>query len=68
MKKLYNRQEAAKYLGVSLETMSKWDKNGRLVSTKSITGQVLYYDQEQLDDAKKDLYNKKGPGRPIRGY
>lgn len=68
MKKLYNRQEAAKYLGVSLETMSKWDKNGRLVSVKSITGQVLYYDQEQLDDAKKDLYNKKGPGRPPRGF
>ena len=67
-KQLYNQREAAAFLGVSIVTLHKWDKNGRLVPVKSVTGKILYYDQGQLDNAKKDLDNKKGPGRPPRGF
>ena len=51
--------EAAKYLGVSKDTLRRWDKSGKLVPKRSPTNR-RYYTKEQLDAAiKKPKEEKK---------
>lgn len=44
--------EAAKLLGVSIQTLRRWEKSGYLVSKRGSEGQTRYYDLEQLTDKR----------------
>ena len=58
--------EAAKYLGVSTDTLKRWDKSGKLTARRTKTNR-RYYTQDQLDDCimtnnltkNKDYYFNK---------
>ena len=47
--------EAAKQLGVSVDTLRRWDRDGKLVAKKSAGGH-RYYDQLDLELFKKDIF------------
>lgn len=49
----YKIKEAAEYLGVSPETLRRWDKAGILVPMRTPIGGHRIYDQEQLDEFKR---------------
>ena len=41
--------EAAKFLGVSIQTLRRWEETGYLVPTKKSRGQTRYYDLEAIN-------------------
>ena len=41
--------EAAKYLGVSAETLRNWDKSGKLVATRHPVTGYRFYDIKELE-------------------
>jgi putative resolvase len=45
--------EAAKLLGVSIQTLRRWEESGFLVPAKKSFGKTRYYDLDQLLDSKK---------------
>ncbi len=47
--------EAAKYLGVSIDTLRRWDKNGKLPAKKS-SGGHRHYAQLDLELYKQDIF------------
>ncbi len=53
--KLLNIAEAAEILGVSLDTLRRWDKNGKLVAIRKEGGVHRYYRQSDLDLFASDL-------------
>ena len=52
--KLLTITEAAKILGVSLDTLRRWDKNGKLVAIKKDGGTHRYYRKEDLEIFSSD--------------
>lgn len=59
--------EAAKYLGVSRDTLRRWEKRGKIKAIRSPTNR-RYYTKKQLDElmgVKKEV--KKAPGRKLLG-
>lgn len=46
--------EAAKILGVSIQTLRRWEGTGYLVPHRKSNGNTRYYDLEQLVDKKTD--------------
>ena len=53
--KLLTIAEAAEILGVSLDTLRRYDKNGKLVAIRKEGGVHRYYRQSDLDLFKSDL-------------
>ena len=53
--KLLTIAEAAEILGVSLDTLRRWDKNGKLVAIRKEGGVHRYYRQGDLDLFESDL-------------
>lgn len=53
--KLLTITEAAEILGVSLDTLRRWDKNGKLVAIRKEGGVHRYYRQSDLDLFESDL-------------
>lgn len=49
MEKLLKINEAANYLNVSIDTLRKWDNNGKLKSIKTVGGHRRY-DKDLLDE------------------
>lgn len=47
--------QAAEYLGVSLNTLRRWDKNGKLVAIKKDGGTHRYYREKDLEIFASDL-------------
>jgi len=47
-KKMLSIGEAACYLGISRDTLRRWEKKGKITSLRSPTNR-RYYTQEQLD-------------------
>ncbi|OHA51174.1 MAG: hypothetical protein A3A97_02785 [Candidatus Terrybacteria bacterium RIFCSPLOWO2_01_FULL_40_23] len=47
--KLFTIGQAAEYLGVSLNTLRRWDENGKLVAIRKDGGTHRYYRQQDLD-------------------
>ncbi len=47
--------EAAKQLGISIDTLRRWDKSGKLPAKKSVGGH-RYYSQTDLELFKKDIF------------
>ncbi|MDD5528293.1 MAG: MerR family transcriptional regulator [Patescibacteria group bacterium] len=67
-------KETALILGVSLDTLRRWDKNGKLVSERKGSSEYRYYSKEKIEDflrkqdvfllAKKWVLKKKGVEPP----
>ncbi|MBU1015316.1 helix-turn-helix domain-containing protein [Patescibacteria group bacterium] len=53
--KLLNIREAAKLLGVSVDTLRRWDKSGKLVAIRKAGGTHRYYTVRDLDMFSSDL-------------
>jgi len=45
--------EAAKILGVSIQTLRRWEKNGDIVPARKSEGKTRYYNLDQLTGKKK---------------
>lgn len=59
--------QAASYLGVSRDTLRRWDKNGKLKALRSPTNR-RYYIKKQLDSimsGKKEEKATKKPGKKV---
>lgn len=54
-KKLVPIQEAAELLGVTMETLRRWDKSGKFPAIRT-PGKHRYYKRIQIDLYKNDLY------------
>lgn len=54
-KELVSISEAASILGVSIDTLRRWDKSGKLTPIKSAGGHRIYY-REQLELYLNDLF------------
>lgn len=44
-----NAAQAAKYLGYKVKTLQKWDREGKLVAGRTVTGRRVYT-EEQLEE------------------
>ena len=53
-KKFIKIGEAAKILGVSIETMRRWEASGELVPHKKTKGGTRYYELSKLINAEND--------------
>lgn len=56
--------EAAQYLGVSRDTLRRWEKKGKIKALRSPTNR-RYYTKKQLDELMADKKEKK-VGQPKR--
>lgn len=54
-KALLTIREAAEFLGVSIDTLRRWDKSGKLVATRKEGGTHRYYAKEDLELFVSDL-------------
>lgn len=54
-KELLTITEAAEFLGVSIDTLRRWDKSGKLVATRKNGGTHRYYRKEDLEVFSSDL-------------
>lgn len=54
--KLLNIGEAAKILGVSIDTLRRWDENGKLVAIRKEGGTHRYYREKDLEIFASDLF------------
>src|SRR3989338_60426 len=52
---LFTISQAAEYLGVSLNTLRRWDESGRLVAIKKDGGTHRYYREKDLELFSSDL-------------
>ncbi|HCR36364.1 MAG: hypothetical protein UR28_C0037G0012 [Candidatus Peregrinibacteria bacterium GW2011_GWF2_33_10] len=52
---LFTISQAAKYLGVSLNTLRRWDENGRLIAIRKDGGTHRYYREKELEIFASDL-------------
>lgn len=53
--KLFTIRQAAEYLGVALNTLRRWDKNGKLIAIKKDGGTHRYYREKDLEIFTSDL-------------
>lgn len=53
--KLLTIREAAEFLGISVDTLRRWDKSGKLVATRKEGGTHRYYAKEDLEVFSSDL-------------
>ncbi|TSC56581.1 MAG: hypothetical protein Greene071421_113 [Parcubacteria group bacterium Greene0714_21] len=53
--KLLNIREAAQFLGVSVDTLRRWDKSGKLVALRKPGGTHRYYAVRDLEIFSSDL-------------
>lgn len=53
--KLLTISQAAEYLGVSLNTLRRWDESGKLVAIKKEGGTHRYYREDDLEIFRSDL-------------
>lgn len=53
--KLLTIREAAEFLGVSIDTLRRWDKNGKLAAIKKENGTHRYYSRKDLEVFSSDL-------------
>ena len=53
--KLFTIGQAAEYLGVSLNTLRRWDESGKLVAIKKAGGTHRYYRENDLEIFASDL-------------
>lgn len=56
MEKNYSISEAAKKLGVSIKTLQRWDREGRLIANRTL-GNRRYYTENQLSNIAKGSFD-----------
>lgn len=72
--KLLSISEAAKFLGVSIDTLRRWDKSGKLIAVRKEGGTHRYYTQKDLEIFSSDLiklsseWTRDGLDLPDRFY
>lgn len=72
--KLITISQAAEYLGVSLNTLRRWDQSGKLVAIRKDGGTHRYYRERDLEIFSSDLmmlateWNEKGAEFPSSFY
>lgn len=54
--KLLSIAQAAQLLGVSIDTLRRWDKSGKLVATRKNGGTHRYYNQRDLELFSSDIF------------
>jgi len=54
-KELLTIREAAEFLGVSIDTLRRWDKSGKLNAKRKEGGTHRYYPKEDLELFASDL-------------
>lgn len=54
--KLLNISQAAEILGVSIDTLRRWDESGKLVAIRKEGGTHRYYREKDLEIFKSDLF------------
>ena len=54
-KELLTISEAAEFLGISIDTLRRWDKSGKLVATRKEGGTHRYYTKNDLEVFSSDL-------------
>ena len=54
--KLINIGEAAKILGVSIDTLRRWDESGKLVAVRKEGGTHRYYKERDLEIFSSDMF------------
>ena len=54
--KLLTIRQAAEILAVSLDTLRRWDENGKLVAIRKEGGTHRYYRESDLEIFKSDLF------------
>jgi len=57
--------EAAKYLGISRDTLRRWEKAGKIKTARSPTNR-RYYTKEQLDQLIGKQTGVKKTGEPLK--
>ena len=50
--KKYTSKEMADLLGINVQTLRRWDRDGRLKAYRYVDGGNLYYTDDQLDYLK----------------
>jgi len=55
-KKLFKISEAAEFLGVSIDTLRRWDKNDLLKPIRASVGSYRYYKKEDLELFLNDIF------------
>ena len=58
MKNTYNISEAAELIGVSVKTLQRWDRDGKLVANRTPSNR-RYYTDSQLKNIKEDTFDTK---------
>lgn len=53
--KLLNIREAAEFLGISVDTLRRWDKSGKLIAIRKTGGTHRYYAKRDLEMFSSDL-------------
>lgn len=53
--KLFNIRQASEFLGVSLDTLRRWDKSGKLIAIKKEGGTHRYYREKDLEIFTSDI-------------
>ena len=48
--------EAAKFLGVSIDTLRRWDKSGKLKATRQQKNGYRYYPRETIELYLQDIF------------
>lgn len=57
MSRFYKIGEASIFLGVSISTLRRWEKDGTLIPAKRTTGGTRYYSHEQVCSTKLESSN-----------
>ncbi|MDE9553021.1 DNA (cytosine-5-)-methyltransferase [Xenorhabdus bovienii] len=60
LKESYSLSEVADILGVSKETLRRWDTNGKLISQRNDENNYRYYKKDQLQDFEQAQFMFKG--------
>lgn len=58
MEKTYNVSEAAEKIGVSVKTLQRWDRDGKLVANRTPSNR-RYYTENQLNEIKEGDFDMK---------
>lgn len=70
----YSLSDVANILGITKETLRRWDRSGRLVAERDVTSNYRFYKQEQLLDFEEvrmltdSLWECEEATKPLRSY
>ena len=70
MKNLYKIGQAAKIIGVSIDTLRRWDEDGILIPAYKTPGGTRFYSKDQVFNTKPLRgrgYKKRQP-KPKKGF